>query len=542
MILFMKNSIRFFNPLLLCILLLLIVTGIIYLKILADNNYNFVYTLDDAYIHMAMAKNFAAFGVWGITPFEFTSSSSSIIWTLMLSGFYFALGPNQYLPIILNLVFALLVLDASYRILKNRRLKSGAILLILFLVIFVSPLPPLMFTGLEHVMHIWFSVLYIYFVSEELSSALKRNDFIMLTVISALMPLSRYESLFLIFVTFLLFLVSGKYFKGVVLLFSSIIPVIIFGFISVEKGWSFFPNSMLLKAGMPDIASLPDLLKFVSFIYAAFVPKGLHIFLLVICIALAISTICIRERIKNWLCNRDLTLMILLISNIVLYSLYSRSGWTYRYQSFLIALGILIISLVYYQYVYTNFKQKIIVNSVISLMVILPLLYFFMSSFRLITAIPQASSNIYEQQVQMGRFVNMFYNSRKVALNDIGAVNYFSDIHCVDLWGLGNLDASKMRRSGIFGEKEIFELTTNDKADIAIIYDSWFMEEGCSVLPRGWKKAGEWKISNNIVASDDRVSFYAVKPQEEPVLIENLRHFSRLLPAGVVQSGKYLDN
>ncbi|MBE2219660.1 MAG: hypothetical protein IAE90_15720 [Ignavibacteria bacterium] len=229
------------------------------------------------------------------------------------------------------------------------------------------------------------------------------------------------------------------------------------------------------------------------------------------------------------------------MSNIVLYSLYSRSGWTYRYQSFLIALGILVISLLYYKYIYLNFQRRLLIHIAITVIFLLPLLYLSYGSIKLIETIPQASSNIFEQQVQMARFVRMFYNGSNVALNDIGAVNYFSDIHCVDLWGLGSLDASKMRRSGIFGEKEIYYLTAYNKAEIAIVYDSWFLEDGSSVLPPGWRKAGEWKINNNIIASDDRISFYAVNPDQEYTLIENLKSYSVLLPARVVQTGKYLD-
>jgi len=537
----MKNFIWFFNPILICIIFLLIISGYIYVKITFENNYNFVYTLDDAYIHMAMAKNFAAHGVWGITPFEFTSSSSSVIWTMLLSGFYFFIGPNQYVPIVLNLTFALLVLVSSYRTLIKRGLKNPAISLILILVIFVSPLPPLMFTGLEHVLHIWLSILYIFFVSEELSVTLKRNDFVLLVVLSVLLPLTRYESLFLIFVTFLLFLVSGKYFRGTILLLSSIIPIIIFGLISIEKGWSFFPNSMLLKAGLPDLASIPDFLRFVSFLYDAFVPQGFQFISIIAFIAMLFCVIYFRHRFKKLLGNEDITLIILLMSNIVLYSLYSRSGWTYRYQSFLIALGILVISLLYYKYIYLNFQRRLLIHIAITVIFLLPLLYLSYGSIKLIETIPQASSNIFEQQVQMARFVRMFYNGSNVALNDIGAVNYFSDIHCVDLWGLGSLDASKMRRSGIFGEKEIYYLTAYNKAEIAIVYDSWFLEDGSSVLPPGWRKAGEWKINNNIIASDDRISFYAVNPDQEYTLIENLKSYSVLLPARVVQTGKYLD-
>ena len=36
-----------------------------------------IYALDDAYIHMAVAKTLASHGIWGCTPFHFSSSSSS---------------------------------------------------------------------------------------------------------------------------------------------------------------------------------------------------------------------------------------------------------------------------------------------------------------------------------------------------------------------------------------------------------------------------------------------------------------------------------
>ena len=54
-------------------------------------------------------------------------------------------------------------------------------------------------------------------------------------------------------------------------------------------------------------------------------------------------------------------------------------------------------------------------------------------------------------------------------------------------------------------------------------------------------KAGEWKILNNVIAGDDVVSFYAVKPDEENSLILNLKKYSKLLPPDVIQSGKYMN-
>src|SRR5438477_7234491 len=75
-----------------------------------QNNGRMMYALDDAYIHMAMAKNFAQHGVWGITSHGFSSSSSSLLWTLLLSLCYLVFGVQDSTLLVLNVVFASAVL------------------------------------------------------------------------------------------------------------------------------------------------------------------------------------------------------------------------------------------------------------------------------------------------------------------------------------------------------------------------------------------------------------------------------------------------
>src|SRR6266700_705744 len=58
-----------------------------------------VYSLDDPYIHMAMARSFAEHGVWGITPHGFTSSTSSPIWTLIIAVAFRFFGVHDWIPL-----------------------------------------------------------------------------------------------------------------------------------------------------------------------------------------------------------------------------------------------------------------------------------------------------------------------------------------------------------------------------------------------------------------------------------------------------------
>src|SRR5262245_56602570 len=78
------------------------------------------YALDDAYIHMAMARHFAEHGVWGVAPDEFSSSSSSPLWTLILALLYRVARPLDSAPLVLAALFAILVLVAAYAFLEAR--------------------------------------------------------------------------------------------------------------------------------------------------------------------------------------------------------------------------------------------------------------------------------------------------------------------------------------------------------------------------------------------------------------------------------------
>lgn len=539
----MKKLLREHWPFVFSALFLLVLIAVIFEISWLKNKEHFVYSLDDAYIHMAMSKNLALHGVWGVTPDGFTSSSSSILWTGLLGFLFYIFGLHSGIPFLLNVTFALLTVFAVYYILKQLSMKNVYIVLVLLGLIILSPLPPLIFTGLEHVLHICISILFIFFLSLRINNGNKY--FFVIILLGMLLPLVRYEGIVLVIAGSILLLVFGKNRLLPFLLFVfGLLPVFVFGLVSISKGWSFFPNSMVLKGGLPDIVSFKDAGTFLYYLAKVFF--GRSVFLIILLSAVLFITGFFfyyykKEKIKI-VKRTGFIMLILLFVNISLYIVFAGSGWSYRYQSFLIALGIFVLA----YFVFENKDWFTSLNNTVKRYVLgagvfIFFMYFMYQAVILIWNTPAAMNNIYEQQYQMAKFIGNYYEGKTIALNDIGAVNYFNNIKCVDLWGLSNIEVSKEMRNGTYSENYIRNIAQDKSVDIAILYDSWFSEGDTTILPKEWVKAGEWKILNNVIAGDDVVSFYAVKSSEGINLISSLRAYSKLLPPDVVQLGKYVN-
>ena len=113
----------------------------------------FIYTLDDPYIHMAIAKNIVTNGVWGITKSEFTSCSSSPLWTFLIPIFYFIFGVKDIIPFILNILFASLTAVFVFKVLRKFTDSITIQTIILLFVLFFTPFISVVFTGLEHTLY-----------------------------------------------------------------------------------------------------------------------------------------------------------------------------------------------------------------------------------------------------------------------------------------------------------------------------------------------------------------------------------------------------
>jgi len=506
---------------------------------LRENQGHLVYALDDPYIHMAIAKNLVQHGIWGVTRHGFTSSASSLFWPLLLSVVYFLFGVNEWAPFALNVIFALTVCFSAYFLFRKYKIRNSVILIGLTAIIFFTSLLSLIFCGQEHVLHLLVTIVFVYF-SAKILSAEKSHDreYLLLLILSSILTMSRYEGLFLLFIVGCLFIARKKYLHALLLAGFGLLPLTVYGLLSVSKGWYFLPNSVLLKGSMLDDSSFLGIVKFFSFSFDNLLATP-HLLVIVVTL---LAIYCLRAKNPKGFWENKQLMAVIFIMAVFLHMQFAKTGWFYRYEAYLVGLGIFIITIFLEEFL-PDSRESNIYHSFIPVSGFVVFLFCLLifplakRGFTAVAEIPRAAKNIYEQQYQMGLFVKRFYQGKTVALNDIGVVDYLADINTVDLYGLGAMETGRLKVQKKFIAENIEDIVKKKRVSIAIIYDSWFIMQ--HKMLEGWVKVGQWKISSNIICGSDTVSFYAVDPFERDNLIKNLRFFSASLPQDVKQSGVY---
>src|SRR5258708_4366348 len=256
----MKNFIRRHAPAIFAVSVLWELLAIVIYLTIQRNQGHWVYGLDDAYIHMAMAKNIVQHGVYGVTPFAFTPSASSILWPFLLAAIYLITGVNEATPLILNVIFASATIVLVHVILLRYREPRRFRIAVLLGLIFAVPMLATITTGLEHSAHILVTLAFVFLAAEILAAepSAMRNGKIALLVLAPLVSGFRYEGLFPIAITCLLFLLRRRVVYAFALGALAAAPIVIYGLVSTGQGWFFLPAPVLLKGVLPNVASVAN--------------------------------------------------------------------------------------------------------------------------------------------------------------------------------------------------------------------------------------------------------------------------------------------
>ena len=486
----------------------------------------FVYPIDDAYIHLALARNFAENGFWGVNPHSFDSASSSILYTLVLSGLIKLFGDNVHYPMFINIAAGYATVYYCYRYFSEFYGKKE-ILIGLILLIPYCQLYTMVMLGMEQTLHILLTVMLIFYLEKNLRSDFARPDLWKLLFVILLFGAVRFESMFFISILSVLLFFRGKWKIGSLVFITGFSPIIIFGLISLKCGGYFFPNSLLMKGNYPEtdfFISIWNILKNGILTNISFY----KLFLAPLLITMTYFLWKYKKQDWRKIFQNEI-LVITVMGTVILHSLFAVIR--YRYENYmLVAIILVIIPIVVSFFNVEKTKRFVFFRSLILISfsgIILYSAYIFIFNNKVIK---YASKNVEEQQMEMSRFLSIFYSGQNIVANDIGAISYFSGVRIFDIAGLASTDVAgfyyKNKHLGlkIFDERShqfMLDSISKKQCRVAVIYPSWFPDG----VPSSWIPVVSWTIQNKVGVANETVVWYAFNEQEAEILRGNLKKF-----------------
>lgn len=505
----------------------------------------FVYVLDDPYIHLTLARNLATTGILGVNPGQWSSASSSPAWTAMLAGLYLVAGDQLLAPLVLNLLLA----AALVWWLVDFLLRAGyapltvAVLGVGFL--FLVPLIPLAFTGMEHLLHL---ALVLALVISTVKAADGRTSPAWPIGLALVATAVRYESLFVIAGLAGFLLLTRHWRLGLGLVAAGLGVIALFAAVYVAHGESPLPNTFLVKA----LSTLPGeswlTARLLRLAHNALNAPGLSV-LLVAAAGWAISArrqgrrqtppLPVPPRWSLGLGGFALAALL----HLTLASV----GWFFRYEAYLIGLGIFLLMWALaptaaptpanslcqaarkcHPYPGRTRNRQLQIG-VVLLLAVLAVLPGFRERATAIAEVPAAMREVYHQQYQLARFVREYYNGAAVGLNDIGVVSYYTQARVVDLVGLASYPLAAARARGPVTAEMVDQFARAQGVQVALVYTDWLRRGP----PASWRLVGTWTTPGARVAvGGETIGFYALAAPPE-ALRRQLQDFAPRLPPGV---------
>ncbi len=432
--------------------------------------------LDDAYIHMAVARNLVESGSWGVNPGEFAAASSSPAWTAGLAALFTVVGPHLWVPVAVNLVALVLALVELERWFLAAGSTTWRRFVGLLAVSAGAALPVLAGLGMEHSAHVLAAVLLARAIVEGAGPA-------RLAALGALLPLLRYEGLFEVAVGALVLTWGGRRREAGALAASAFAAVCAVGAWSSAQGAGFLPNSLLMK-GSIGTGFATNL--------AVNLSEGRAAVALVALISAAAPFVSAPARRHA----------ALFVGTAVLHLGLASVGWYYRYEAYLLAWGIAWVA------AYGTLAGPRVVRFAQTALAAAALLFLATRTFDAVGYFQGRCVYIHDVKVTLGRRLAHMQPRPVLALHDIGAIAFYGRGTLVDIAGLGTDEVARLSSQRRFTGETIAEVAARRGATIAIATRSWMAAD----RPPGWVAVAELEWG---LAADKRIEplvLYALAP------------------------------
>jgi hypothetical protein len=231
--------------LLAAVLALLIPVILIERGVLQRTEGNFTLPHDQSFITIAVGKNLAFFGVWGLSKHAFQPAASSLIYPVVLAPFFFIAGAHLLIPLMINVIAAILLLRVVQRSLRRWGARPGVQLTILLLLVFCIPLFLLVISGMEYTLFLLLLALFWTRRPDRSGEQLPWPIY----AYAFLLVATRYEGMVPIAAICVQLLFWRRRRLALWLALAGIAPILLFGIISLSKGGHFIPQALLQPLG-----------------------------------------------------------------------------------------------------------------------------------------------------------------------------------------------------------------------------------------------------------------------------------------------------
>lgn len=427
------------------------------------------YTLDDPYIHMALAENIAR-GHFGVNPGEYANPSSSIAWPWLLAAFEM-LGVMLYAPLLVNIACFVatvrVILAFSLKRMAHDARSARHALVVLGLALLAFNVFGVIFTGMEHSLHVLLSVIAVTRLIDG-----KYDRWTLLVLV--LGPLVRFEGAIVLAFGAGAALFDRRWMFAGLAVTAAVAPVALYGWWLTSLGLPALPSSVLSKSvaagavvdgGGRIAGGLLD-----TFAKNALSPAGPLLGVMALGLAYAAW-----KRM-----GRDRVLAFGMIAVFLLAMMLGRMDSYARYEVYVFC--VIAMGLVHLLQPELRLLARSLVRSAV-LGVGVALLGGSLGVYVFATT-PLGARNIDRQQHQMHRLVTECWR-QPVAVNDLGWVSFRNEAYVLDLWGLGSEEARKARAAGEPGW--MAKLVADKNVGLAMVYPGWFERD----LPPEWTAMGE---------------------------------------------------
>jgi len=445
----------------------------LYAAILLLDHGHFTYTLDDPYIHLALARNIAV-GHYGINASEFSAPSSSPLWPFLLAPFSrLPLALYEQVPLLINFACAMGTLWLIRRLFLSQGQGIATLLAaVMGLVFNVYGLP---FNGLEHALQVFLVVTIAIGVIESERTGTQAHPLTWSFWLAMMaLPLVRYEGLAVVLPVGLYLMWRGEFRSALFTGMAAALLLLAFSVYLSHLGLGYLPSSIVAKSQGFDVRGVTGNLR-----------HNLHehgwVPLLVLgCAAYMPGLGKARSAVLLAVCG--------------LHLLFGHFGAYGRYEVyFLVFVALMLLDVALQQW--PRFWRFVTALPI----AVSPMLYATLTT-------PLAALNVYSQQVQMADIVKSM--GMKVAVNDLGLVSLRGGQYVLDLWGLGSFEALAQHKANPDGGDWMADMMDRKGVEIAMVYDTWF-----PVRPARWIKVGQLQMKmTNITLGAPDVSIYATNP------------------------------